>query len=802
MFRNYIKIALRSLVKNKGYSFLNIFGLALGVSCFVLIFLFIHDELSYDRYHKKADRIYRVCEKLDPAENSSSQPFSLAPTLLTDYPDLVEHAVRFFNFQAPSLTLDNGPERRFNERRLFFVDSTVFRIFDWKFLQGGPETALDAPNKIVITEAMAQKYFGGEQPLGKVLRYEDTLDLTVSAVVQNTPFNSHFEYDFLVSWSTLRGMFGNEPRGWYWNPAWTYLLLAENANPADLEAQFPDFIEKYFPQNIKDKVTVYLQPLTDIHLKSRLDFEIGPNSDIMYVYIFSVIAIFVLLIACINFMNLATARSAKRAREVGMRKVLGAYRGQLIKQFLGESIVVSTISVIIAIPMVILALPYLNAFVQKSMRFDPLGIPLLGVSLVLVALAVGLAAGIYPALFLSAFRPIMVLKGKLHLGKINITEIVRRTLVVAQFAISIILIIGTIIAYNQLNYLQEANLGFDKTHVLMVNMQRTNMPGRLNEVKPQLVQHPNISAVTTSELVLGSSYQTHTYTPQGETEAQQFQRLIVSRDFVKTMDLQLLAGRDFSEDFLTDDSMAVIINETMVKHLGWETPQQAIGKVLSPVGSRQQHRVIGVLADFNYSSLHNPIAPFILDMADTPRQRNFFNRYLTIRISASHPAETIDFLRERWHELVPNRPFEFFFLDQDIDKLYRAEQRLGGIAGLFSIFAICVACLGLFGLASYTAEQRTKEIGIRKVMGASPLSIFLNLSKDFLRLVAIGVLVAWPVAFFAAQTWLRGFAFRADIAATPFVVAGLIACGIAWLTVGTQAARAASTNPVHALKYE
>lgn len=801
MLKNYFKLAVRNLLKHRGYSLINVVGLALGITCFVVILLFIQDEISYDHYHEHADRIYRVAEILEPAENSSSQPFSVAPTLLNDFPGMVEQAVRFFNMQAPSLTLEYGPEKRFNEPRLFFADSTVFKVFTFPFLRGNPETALHEPNATVVTESMARKYFGNEEPMGKILRFEGEHDLHVTGILQDVPANFHFKFDFLVSFSTLRNILGAEPQGWYWNPNWTYILLTEGTTPEMLEAQFPAFVDQYFPEIIKDKATLYLQPLTDIHLHSHLDFEIEPNSDIAYVYIFSVIAAFVLLIACINFMNLATARSAKRAREVGMRKVLGAYRGQLIRQFLGESLVMALVAVLVAVPLIVFSLPVLNAFLNKSIAFDLGGNPALLLGLLGAALFVGLVAGVYPAFVLSAFEPLQVLKGKLNLGRFNVDAILRKGLVTFQFAISVMLIIGTTIAYSQLRYVQDAHLGFDEEQIVMAPILRTNLMPQYDSFKQQLLQHNNIRHVTIAEDVLGSKYQTHSFMPEGATQPEQFHRLMVRPDFIHTFGLELVAGRTFSEEFATDDSMAVIINETMVRRLNWGRPEAAVGRefVAAP---DNRHFVVGVVKDFNYASLHNPISPFVLDIPDTPGAQSFFGRYLAIRIVPKDFSGTLGYVQQKWSEFLPNRPFEYFFMDEKLDKLYRAEENLGQVAGTFSLFAIFVACMGLFGLASFTAEQRTKEIGVRKVLGASVLQIFLNLSREFLKLVTAGILVAWPVSYLLASSWLQSFAYRTDIGILPFVAAALVALLTAWSTVSYQALKAAVANPVRALRYE
>ncbi len=801
MFKNYFIIAVRNLIRQKGYSLINALGLSLGVTCFILILLFIQDELSHDRYHKKAGRIYRLTEVIAPAEHSSSQPFSVAPTLANDYPAMIEHAVRFFNMQAPTLTLDNGPELRFNERRFFFVDSTVFEVFTFPFIKGDPKTALHAPYSVVITEAMAKKYFGGVDAMGKTLRFEGQHDLKVTGIIAPVPENSHFKFDFLASFSTITGMQnGVKPEGWNWNPCWTYLLLTQGTSPEALAAKLPGFVKTYFPDNIRDRVSLHLQALADIHLYSHLDFEIEPNSNIAYVYIFSVIAGFVLLIACINFMNLATARSARRAREVGMRKVLGAERAQLIRQFLGESFLMSLLAVALALPLVDLSLPVLNAFLDKAIAFDLLGNRVLLLSLIGVVVLVGFVAGVYPAFVLSAFRPIQVLKGKFNLTGFDWTAVMRKGLVVAQFAISIILIIGTLFAYNQLRYLQRAHLGFDKEQVVMINILRANLAARYDEIKNLLLQNSQVLRVTTSEEVLGSKYQTNPFKPQGFTENQQFQRLMVGYDFVETFNLELAAGRSFSKEYSTDDSLAVMINEAMVRHLNWGSPQEALGKGFT--GRRRTQVVIGVLKDFHYASLHNPIGPFVLDVADTESGHNFFDRYLAVRIASENYQETLADLQQTWAEFLPNRPFEYFFMDDELGKLYRAEENLGRVAGTFSAFAIFVAAIGLLGMASFAAEARTKEIGIRKILGASVSSIFINLSKDFLTLVAIGMLLAWPIAYFLMSRWLADFAYRTEIGVLPFLLAGLLALLIAWAAVSYQAIRAALANPVEALRYE
>jgi len=573
MFQNYIKVALRNLAKHKGYSFINVFGLAIGISAFVLILLYVQDEISYDRYHEKSDRIYRIVELIEGAEESSSAPFPTGQTLASDFPHLVEKSVRFFNMQAPTLAMSYSPPSgdivRFNESRFFFTDSTVFDVFDFDIIVGNPAKILSLPNTIVVTRSTAKKYFGDEDPIGKILKFENqqTLDFEVVGVIEDVRANSHFKFDFLASLMTLN-QFSREGEfqgnNWFWNPCWTYILLPENVNPEVLEEQFPAFVDKYFPPNIKADVKLWLQPLNDIHLTSRLDFEIGPNSDIAYVYIFSAVAFFILLIACINFMNLATARSSQRAREVGMRKAVGAERIQLISQFLGESMVLALFGLLVAIPLIYSALPVLNSFANKALVFAPLNNGLLVVSLIVVVISVGTLSGLYPAFYLSAFQPSHVLKGTLSVGRASAATILRKGLVATQFGISILLIIGTVAAYNQLDFLRNKKLGFDKERVVMVPIQLTSIHPRYKAFKAEELQHSRILSMTVLEDIPGSKYQTNNYQLEGKTESQQFPRMVVHDDLVKTLGMELAAGRAYSEDFPADSAESIMVNEAFV----------------------------------------------------------------------------------------------------------------------------------------------------------------------------------------------------------------------------------------------
>ncbi len=804
MIKNYVKTTLRVLHAEFGYALFNLLGLAVGMACCLLIVLFVRHELSYDRYHAQADRIYRLVEVIEGAEESSSVPFPTGPTLREAFPHLVEHAVRFFNFQAPALTLSyepaGGSAPRFNEPHLFFADSTVFEVFDFPLRRGDPQRVLAEPNTMVVTEAMARKYFGDADPVGKVLRFEGRHDLRVTGVLGEVPEASHFRFDALISFESLESINGGIPDTWYWNPCWTYVLLREGVRPQTLEAQFPDFVAAHFHPAIVDKTSMYLQPLTDIHLHSDLDFEIAANGDVAYVYIFSVIAGFILLIACINFVNLATARSARRAREVGVRKALGAGRGQLVRQFLGESVLLSLLALVLAVPLARSLLPFLNAMAGTSLALDLADAGLVG-ALVGVAVVVGLGAGAYPALLLSAFDPVQVLKDSLPTGMPGRSALLRRVLVVVQFALSIVLIVGAIVAFQQLRFLQNARLGFDQEQVVMVPMLRSELPARYVAAKEELLAHPGIRAVTIAEDVLGSKYQTGTYRPEGVTDRQQYLRMFVHDDFVEAMGIELVAGRDFARerDYGTDSGKSVVlINEAMVRHLGWGAPEQAVGRMLAP-GTE----VVGVTRDFHYASLRQRVGPFVLHrLPDDPETIEFFGRYLVVRIGPESMPQALAHVEKTWRTFAPNRSFDYFFMDEDLDRLYRAERTLGQVATAFAVLAVAIACLGLLGLVAYTVTQRTKEIGIRKALGASVASILALLSKDFVRLVGVAFVIAVPVAYVGVDRWLDGFAYRIALRPWVFLLAGALALVVALLTVSVQAIEAARASPAQSLLRE
>ncbi|MEZ4771658.1 MAG: ABC transporter permease [Bacteroidia bacterium] len=799
MIRNYLIIALRNLRRNQLYAGINVLGLAVGITSFVLIVLFVQDEWSYDRYHTKADRIYRLAGKIDlegQGEESSSNPFPVAPTLVNDYPALIEQAVRFFDFQVEKRTL-RVDDIKFSEPDIFFADSNVFQVFDFPLLKGNKNTALAGPNLIVISEEMAKRYFGNEDPIGKQIIYEGQVNLEVTGILGKIPPQSHFQFQALISFPTLRPFIGQTlEQNWVWNPNWTYLLLKEGVSPGELEAQFPVFIQKYYPDFIKPQITHYLQALTDIHLKSHLDYEIEPNSSETNIYIFLAIGIFILIIACINFMNLATARSAGRAREVGMRKVLGAYRGQVIGQFLGESLVMSFLAIIVALFLISIFLPLFNDLSGKSLTQNQLLQPGFLAGLLGLGAVVGFISGLYPAFYLSSFLPVKVLKGKLKSQPGD--RLIRKGLVVTQFAISLVLIISTMIIYRQFHFMQSASTGFAKDQIVVIPTKPVIVP-KIDVFREALLRNAKIRNMTIMNEMLGVNHNVHEYNYEGMEPGKwiYFPSLIVDEYFAQTFDLEFVAGRDFSKSNSTDDTLALIVNETMVENLGWGTPEEALGKQFYT--PRGHERVTGVVKDFHFVSMKDKIRPFVLDIT-TGGARSFFTKNIAVRISPGDTEKTLDYIAEQWAILAPEHPFEYSFLDTQINNLYKDESKLADLVRYFSILAIFIACLGLFALASFTAEQRTKEIGIRKVLGSSVYEIVGLLAKDFILLVVIANLIAWPVAGWFMYNWLSSFAYHTSMSFWLFLAAGSGVIGIAFLTILFQSLKAGQANPIRALR--
>lgn len=810
MLNNYVLVALRHLIRHKGYTAINVVGLALGLACFVLMLRYVQYEQSYDRQHSQADRIYRIAEVAGDAEEAASVPLPVGATVRTDFPHLVEHAVRFYDMQAPALVLHYEPPTgtpvRFYESRFFFADSTVFSVFDFPFVQGDPATALDAPQALVLTEAMAEKYFGDADPLGQTLRFEGTLDLEVTGVVADLPENLHFQFDFLASWSTLPTVYADNPsllEGWAWNPAWTYVLLQEQATPATLEAQFPAFVQKYFHPVIRDKVSLYLQPLTDIHLHSNLDFEIAPNSDVTYVYLFQAVAVLILLIAGINFLNLATARSVRRAREVGLRKVLGARRSQILRQFLGEALLTAGLGFVLALPLAYALLPLVNGIAGTALTLDLLAHPSLLLLLFGAVTVLGLLSGLYPALFLSGFQPAVVLKGPLRLRRQAAPTLLRRGLVTAQFIITLVLIVSTLQIYQQVDFLRSARLGIKAEQVIMAPVPQEGFGEVYPSLREAWLSHAHVTATTLTQDILGRKHDTCAVRPEGFDEALQVKCMWVpGDDFAKTFGLSLEAGSDLEEEH-TGSGSAVLVNQAFVEAYGWEEPGKAIGQPFLNAQGNPWTKVIGVVSDFHFASLRQAVEPFVaVHTGDGWTAQALFSRYVALRVEGGHVPDVLTHLQAQWQARLPDTPFAYFFLQDNLADLYRNEETLGRVAGTFSGLAIFLACLGLLGLTAFLTEERTKELGIRKVLGATVSGLLALLTRDFLKLLLAAFFLATPLAYFGLRWWLRSFAYDAGIAWWAFLLAGVFTLSIALLTVSYQTFRAATADPVRSLRYE
>ncbi len=795
MFRNYLKTSLRNLLKYKGYSFINITGLTIGITCSVLILLWVNNELSYDRFHENSDRIYRVDVRAVWGDTKIRQAFTpalLTPTMRKDFPEM-EEGVKISKWGGTTIICD---DRTFNEDGILAVDSTFFDVFSFGLVKGDRNNVLKEPNSVVLTVSTADRLFGTEDPVGKIILIDSDRQFTVTGIAENVPANSHFHFDYLLSLNTFEY---NRSRNWFANNFRTYILLREGADYRQLDAKFPDFVSRYLFEggNYEEWAAngnfweFYLQPLTDIHLNSHLSGEFEPNGNKAYVYIFFIVAMFILAIASINFVNLTTARSANRAKEVGIRKVVGSVRQQLIQQFLGESILISTLSVTLSVIAVKVLLPYFSNLVGTHLEFNILQEVLILPGLIISALALGIFSGIYPAFFLSSFKPAAVLKGKVREGVKN--SVLRNGLVIFQFAISVVLIICTLIVFKQLEFLQNEKLGFEKEQVIVVKNGR-EVRDQMNPFREKLLQHPGIKIVSASHTLPGRFLNNILFNPEGE-ESLTLNIISCDEDFLESLKMEMDKGRFFSKDFPTDSS-AIIINQTAARLLNWDEP---LGKQFSGFG-RQAMTVIGVIKDFHYASMRQEIRPMALIPLGINNGWN--TNYVSIRVQIEDIPGTIGYIKKTWDSFVPEMTFEYSFLDEDFNSLYNNEQRTGRVFTVFMLLAVFIACLGLFGLASFMAEQRTKEIGIRKTLGASVSHIAMMLSGDFLKWIIISNIIAWPIAWYGMNTWLQDFAFRIRISFWFFLIAGVAALAFALLTVSYQAIKAARANPVDALKYE
>jgi putative ABC transport system permease protein len=800
MLRNYFKIAFRNLQKHKVFSIVNIAGLAIGLSVFWVMALYISDEMSYDRSYENADRIFRVVQAGSSATGSFKLAITavpLAPALQHDYPEIAEVARidqeggGIIDFQDKKIKVDD----------ILLSDNSLITMFRYPFLSGNPDGALAKPNSIVLTKSLTLRLFGSvENAVNKVVSFENESNpaYQVTGVIADIPANSHLRF------SALRSLPAGYTDGWENAHVYTYIMLKRGADPKKLEARFPTFYTRHFPAQLArlSQYKMELQPVTSIHLHSAMDYEIDRNGDIRYVYLFSIVALLILVIALINYINLATARSSIRVKEVGIRKVIGSGRKHLILLFLSESVLFTLMAAVIAVFLTGIFLPLFNQLSGKTLGLWQFGRETTLSVLVLFSLFTGLTGGIYPALFLSHFRTIPALKGQQ--GNLHSNIIFRKVLVSFQFVMTITLIAGCCIIYQQLHFLLNKDLGFNKDQVLTFHIHKHEVRNQVEALKARLQQNPLIESAAAASIPIGNNYiesGSYYFEENGEiaSSSRQAQNLMIDASYLNTLQIKLITGRGFSNSMPTDKTGAVLVNETLVKELGWK----------DPVGKRVQYRndeqgktgeftVIGVVKDFSIYSLQYKIAPLLLQMPPTMNDED--NLY--VRVRKNNIPGALAYIRNTYHQFDPDAAFEYHFLDENFAIHYESEKTQGSIILVFTILAIFIACLGLFGLVTFTAEQRTKEIGVRKVLGASVTQIVRLLSGDLILLVCLAILIATPIAWYCMHVWLENFPYRISISVWIFAFSGILALLIALITVSFQAIRAAGANPIRSLRSE
>ncbi|MFD2519364.1 ABC transporter permease [Emticicia soli] len=804
MIRNYLKIAFRNLLRSKTFSFINIFGLSVGLATCLLIMLYVIDELSYDKHHKDGAQIFRVALQTGD-ERWSSMAAPVAQGIKKDFAE-VEETTRLLNFPNIDKVLltNEKADKQFYETNAYYVDNTFFNIFTYDFKYGNGQTALNQPNTIVISETVANKIFGNENPVDKVINVEipyGKLNYTIKGVFRDKQQKSHIDAHLLLSMQNGDiGQWVNSQTNWAVNSLFhTYIKLKPGTNVASFERKLPSFWERNGGTDMRAinvTKTLFLQPLHDIYLKSAIGNEISANGSMTYVYIFSSIAAFLLLIACINFMNLSTARSEKRAKEVGVRKVMGANKNALVKQFLGESLIMSFIALFIALLLVQISLPAFNSFTQKSI--DIFKTPSIFIWISGLTIVTAVLAGLYPSFYLSSFKPIAVLKGRL-INSISATFI-RKGLVVFQFTISVTLILVTMVIWRQMSLIRNQDLGFNKDHQLIIPFRSAATANNYTALKNEVLKKNNVISATA-----GTSYpgiqliEDQFFYAEGKSleEKVDINFARVNDDYIETLGYKVLYGRSFSKNPKAD-SNAIILNESAVKQLGY-TAENAVGKKINyeERGQILRKEIVGVVKDFNFHSLHEAIGPYgMVKLVDN--QHNFFIAH----VQKGDFESTIADIEQIWKKINPASPFEYYFLDQDFQKNYQKEEKTSGTITYFMLITIFIACLGLFGLAAFSAEQRTKEIGVRKVLGATVGQIIGLFSKDFMKLVIIACAIAFPAGYWLMRQWLKNFAYQIELHWWIYLIAGLTTLLIAFLTVSYQAAKAALTNPIKSLKSE
>jgi len=807
MFRNYLKVAIRNFFSRPGFSFINVLGLAVGVACCLLILLFVRDERSFDRHNEKLDRMYRVGLSAFVNNNATEACVTSAPmakALVDEVPE-VEAAARVRSFGFPVFRYG---DKVFSEERVYWVDNSFFGIFTVPFLEGDPRTALEKPLTIVLTRSMARKYFGGETGLGKVLNADGRRDYIVTGVVEDPPRNSHFHYDFLASVETFPD---SRSPVWVNNNYRTYFLLREGARAGAVASKLPDLVRKHVAPQVQAAIGIsldefvaaggrygfFIQPVKDIHLRSHYEHELEPNSDIAYVYIFSIVALGILAVAVVNFVNLATARSARRAREVGVRKTLGSPRAQLVRQFLVESVLMALLAVLLALLVVQVLLPTFNRLTGKALAMPYAESPYTIPGLLLLVLVVGVLAGIYPAFFLASFDPAIVLKTETA-GRSRKSRL-RNALVVFQFAVSVVLLIGTFVVRRQMDYVRTRNLGFNKDQVVIVE-KVDDIGDQIRAFKQELLAQPRVLSASNTDRLIGDDFGSSVFRLAGAAgeENHLLWTCQADEDFAKTYQIEMAAGR-FFESARPTDARAVVINESAARTLGITDPA---GKQIVAVGptpaESQTLTIIGIIKDFHFQSLYTEIRPLIIGSFG----ERGFGRFLSVRVRPENIRETIGLLDSVWRGFARNQAFEYAFFDDHFDLLYRADERTGRVFLAFSVLAVFVAGLGLFGLSAFIAEQRTKEIGIRKTLGATVGGVSLLLAGQFTKGVLVANVIAWPLGYVLMHRWLQKFAYRVALSAWPFLLTSLLVLAFALLTVSYQTIKTAMADPVKSLRYE
>lgn len=793
MIKNYFKIAFRNLWRHRGFSFLNISGLAIGMTAGFLILLYVSFELSYDNFHGKTDRMYRLVANIKTPNDliEADRPdWAAPPHLAEEFPE-IESAVRLYYMDM----LVRNEDIKFKEANTIATDSAFFEVFDFKLLQGNPKNVLTAPFSVVLSKTTANKYFGNQNPVGRSLKIlDDGFLAKVTGVMEDIPENSHIKADMLLSMTTFtQNLDKSLDTDWGNYEPMAYVLLQPNVDPMKLQSKFPDFLEHNIGQDMKESqmfISLFLEPMENVYLKSTRG---GPiTGDINIVYIFSIIALFILLIACINFINLTTARSVERAKEVGIRKVIGAGKKQLGLQFIGESVIICLFAFVLTVALTAFTLPYFNELAGKTVSVGVFSNPFHLLVLFLISLAIGIVAGIYPAFVLSSFKPVSVLKGSFSTG--NSGVLLRKGLVIVQFTISITLIIGTIIVYNQMNFMQKQELGFDKEQTLIL---KANVSPAQTELKHALDNLAGVKSTSLGASVPGMVCNTaysEIEDKNGDLHVANIPLYFVDFDYIAQFGLKIIAGRGFSREFATDSTQAMVVNQETVKLLGYSDPHEALGAKFKQWGREGQ--IVGVVRDFHFKSLQRNIQPL------TMRIELGRTDLLAVKLDAGYIKKTLTTIQGKWKASFPNEPFDYYFLDEFFNRQYRAQERFGIIFLNFAALAILISCLGLLGLAAYSTLQRRREIGIRKVLGASVSGVVNLLSKEFLKLVVIAFLIASPIAWFVMDYWLEEFAYKIDLQWWMFGLAGFSAMTIALLTVGFHAIKASLTNPVKSLRTE